>query len=606
MTSSPFRLRLSPLPPGYVYGMRQPSVSVTLQLTGLSVFAVEPAQETLSEVFLISAEEITPLRYLAEQNRMPVLDPLMQHAFALTRHLLGEGGVPAFETEVIHRVVPLGGTSDNYEVYFRAPAIDHLPRNHFAAAYFHALSILWHFTGGEVDQAAFKSQCDALLKRYVGPLRSALNRGLSSLPVLREAYNRQVPITHLGEGMFQLGTGCHGRLISRSATDRDPAIAANIAGKKDLSHAIFRDIGVPVADCVRVQNRDEAIRAARKLGFPVVVKPSDQERSTGVHLELQGDQAVGDAYDAARELSARILVQRHVAGHCARLVTFQGQFVFGYTRHPAGVEGDGSRSIRALVTAFNEAFHRKARHLRSKPLPFDDAALACLSEQGLHPDDVLEAGQLAFLRRFNLPDYAAHNEIITKTVHPENAALAERLSRALRLESAGIDLISTDPTRPWFETGAVVTEINFQPQIGENTARTNLAAMFPEDAPTTIPIDCFVGGKAALQAARAHLAALDTTAMLTSHNLTLDAEGKTYPLAGRNDVFARSVALLRDPAVERLVVVVQTDALLRTGTPFPGNVTVTRVDSNVRSQAKPNGRISADTLTLLIETLEGR
>lgn len=588
--------------------MGQPSVDLTIAFERPTQFAMQDAQTALSEMFLLSPEDYPEVRTLSKSDVQPPLRELLQCSCGLARHLMQEGGIPAFTPEVIQRIVTPEDDPSRVQVQLRIAAIDQLQREKLAAAYYFAFNIIWLFTNPELDLKDVKTAADALQDQYIKPLRSTLNRGLSTKPLLKEAFQRGIPITHLGGGYFQLGIGECARVISKSATDRDAALGANIASQKDFAQGLLQGIGAPVADAILAKDSDAAVEAAQRLGFPVVVKPADLERSQGVFLDLDTEDSVRHAFDAVRELSSRILVQRRIPGHCHRLVTFQGRFVFGYTRHPAGVEGDGEKTVRDLVQAFNDAHYRKARHLQTKPIPFDDEALACLRNQGVGPDDIPEKGGVVFLRDANLMDFAAYNEIVTDKVHPENIAMVERVSRFFRLESAGIDLISTDPARPWYQTGGAITELNFQPQIGENTARENLAAMFPEKASATIPIECFVGGKAAMRAGTRRLAALaaqDANVVLTSHDTTLNSEGKAHHLAGINGLFSRCSALLRDPQVSVLVVVVQTDEFLRSGPPFNGKVAVTRIDSGVCSHTNPSNRVHENVVQRLLDVLKG-
>jgi cyanophycin synthetase len=608
MSSKLFKFSISTKPAGYALGMDQTSTVLACDLTPPSVFLIEAAKAALSELFQTAVDERLSLKAAEHPILDKALDDFLKCSFSLARHLLQEGGVPAFAPEEVLQISKIKGSASDYSVQFRAPTIDHLPRESFAAVYIHAFNFNWNFTGRATDRKALKTAADALSTGIVEPLRRALKRGVSTRFVLREAYDRRVPITHLGSGVFQLGTGKYARLITKSATDRDSTIGSNIALEKEQAQILFRDTGVPIAETFAVADSEAAVEAARKLGFSVVLKPANLDRSEGVFVDLETEEAVRDAYDAAQELSPKILVQRRIAGHCHRLVAFQGRFVFGYTRHPASVEGDGTHSVQQLIEAFNDDHYGKAKHLQAKPLPFDHEALVCLQSQGYTFDDVLPKEKVVFLRRANVPEFAGHNEIITQKVHPENISLVERLSRLFRLESAGIDLISTDVSRPWFETAGAVTEINFQPQIGANTARANIAAMFPSDEPSTIPIECFVGGQGAMRAGRRRLAALADKGMpsaLTSHDVSLDHQGKVIHMADMGGIFARCSALLKDPNVERLIVVVQTDELLISGPPFKGNVTINRIDSAVVSQSDQRKSISSVMLSRLLKALNG-
>lgn len=602
------KISVSKLPPGYAFDMGQPSIGISIILDGLSHFSTAAAHDALSEVFELSSDGIPPLGFLEPPDLPAYIIDFLQCGFALARSLLQEIGLPAFAQEKIHSVLRLHGTQSAYRLQFNAPAIENFDRTHIAAAYSNSLRLMSIFSAQTPDRKAFKASADALAENFVIPLRPKLGRGLSTKHILNEAFNRGIPITHLGHGTYQLGFGIHGRIINKSATDADSALGANTSKRKDVSEAWFKSIGVPVPETRSVRDVEDAVVRAREIGFPVVLKPADLDRSEGVFLELSTEEEVRAAYEQARKLSPNILVQSEIPGHCHRLVTFKGKFVFAYSRLPAAVVGDGESSIRTLVEQSNQKHWKKAKHLQTRPLPFDDVAFQCLAEQGFGPDDVLEPKKVVFLRNKNVLDFAAHNEIVTDTVHPENKALVERLAKLFRLESVGADLISTDPTRPWYETGAAITEINFQPQVGGNTARSNFDAMFPEGSRGLIPIECFVGGQNAMETARKRLGALaadNVQAALTSHDISLDSRGNPMHLAHMSGLRDRCSVFLRDPEIEALIVVVQTDEFAISGPPFYGDVEVIHVDNDVHRVAEPSERLSEAVLAQLPRVLQG-
>jgi cyanophycin synthetase len=559
----------------------------------------------LQNTFNIFKQKTSNLKYNSLKISQDAL-LYFDRSFCLARHLLQESGMPAFSTEVIHHFDLTDEGTNGFRLICNVPVMQYVYRKHIAAAYEHGLKLMW--LAAAEDYAALKQKADELLETFIGPMRRSLGRGLSTRPLLQEAHRRGLPIDHLGYGVYQLGTGARSRIISKSATDRDSSIGAMIAQQKDWAEIWFKSVGVPVAQTIAVLDADAAVAAARKIGFPAVVKPANLERSEGVSLDLATDEDVRAAFERARTQSTRILVQSRIAGHCHRLVAFRGKFVFGYSRLPAAIKGDGKNTTRELIESANFLNSQRARHMQSKPLPLDDETLSCLRTQGLTADDILDEGRLAFLRVNNVPGYPGHNEVITDTVHPENIALVERLARVFRLESVGVDFVSTDPARPFHENGAAITEVNFQPQIGENTARHNLNAMFPDGELGAIPVECFVGGDRAMKLARHRLAELASSKLnvaLTSHALSLDTQAMPYRLAGVQGLRERCIAFLRDPAIEALIVVVQTDEFLRTGPPFMHNVRVIHVDTDVRGQYDAKERIGSSAVADLLQALAG-
>jgi hypothetical protein len=59
---------------------------------------------------------------------------------------------------------------------------------------------------------------------------------------------------------------------------------------------------------------------------------------------------------------------------------------------------------------------------------------------------------------------------VSSRIHPENIALAIHAAKVLRLELAGVDLISTDISQPYHANGACINEVNYAPVLGRTHA----------------------------------------------------------------------------------------------------------------------------------------
>ena len=93
---------------------------------------------------------------------------------------------------------------------------------------------------------------------------------------------------------------------------------------------------------------------------------------------------------------------------------------------------------------------------------------------------------------------------------------------------------------------------------------------------------------------------------LTSHNFTLGPDGMEQRVFGRVGLFDRCSALLMDPDVTTLVVVVQTDELLFTGPPFRENVKSFVVDMDIKQSSNPSQTIPEQILQPLKNALHGK
>ncbi|TME99481.1 MAG: hypothetical protein E6I42_12225, partial [Chloroflexi bacterium] len=130
--------------------------------------------------------------------------------------------------------------------------------------------------------------------------------------------------------------------------------------------------GIPTARGNVAANADAAVKAARSMGFPVVLKNGDEGAlhktdTGGVHLNLNTEQSVGAAANRLREGGAKtILVQAQVRGGVEMIVALQtdpalGAFVLvglggvlteitnDASMRPAGLlEGEGGEMLNEL------------------------------------------------------------------------------------------------------------------------------------------------------------------------------------------------------------------------------------------------------------------
>ena len=89
--------------------------------------------------------------------------------------------------------------------------------------------------------------------------------------------------------------------------------------------------------------------AAKRIGYPVVVKPLDGNHGRGVCLDLQDEDDVREAFPIAEEQSRRgwVIVESFVTGKDYRCLIIDGRMAAIAERVPAHVIGDGTQHRRA-------------------------------------------------------------------------------------------------------------------------------------------------------------------------------------------------------------------------------------------------------------------
>lgn len=116
---------------------------------------------------------------------------------------------------------------------------------------------------------------------------------------------------------------------------------------------VLRVAGLPAPIHGLVTAESDAISAAKKIGYPVVIKPSDRDRGEGVTVDVSDEAGLQLAFAHAKESSRskQVIVERQVAGVCHRLFVANDKLLYAVKRHPMSVTGDAQHTIQELVDA---------------------------------------------------------------------------------------------------------------------------------------------------------------------------------------------------------------------------------------------------------------
>ncbi|MGH2681761.1 MAG: cyanophycin synthetase [Actinomycetota bacterium] len=331
--------------------------------------------------------------------------------------------------------------------------------------------------------------------------------GPSTQAIIDEAAARDIPYIRLNEQSFvQLGQGAYQRRIRATMTSLTPALAVDIAGDKKLTNQLLASAGLPTPRSETVRSEDEAVAAARRIGFPVVVKPLDGNHGRGVSLDVRIERDARKGFKRARDESRRgiVVVESFVQGNDYRVLVIGGRMVAIAQRVPAHVTGDGKRTVAELVEATNQDPRRGIGHEKVlTKIKIDDAAIELLKKQGYALDDVPEEGAVVNLAATGNMSTGGISIDRTFEAHEENVEIAEEAARVVGLDVAGIDFLTPDISQPVRETGGAIVEVNAAPGFRMHTHPTEgepqyvanpvIDLLFPQGTPSRIPIIAVTG-----------------------------------------------------------------------------------------------------------------
>ncbi|MEO5629699.1 MAG: cyanophycin synthetase, partial [Thermomonas sp.] len=138
-------------------------------------------------------------------------------------------------------------------------------------------------------------------KRALGP---------STASLVRAAEDRGIPWLRLNQqSLVQLGHGKYQQRIQATITGRTPHIAVELASDKEETNKILASLGLPVPRQVLVTSQTDALKAARHLAEPVVLKPYNGNHGRGITINITADDDIRAGFQAAQEHSLSVIVE---------------------------------------------------------------------------------------------------------------------------------------------------------------------------------------------------------------------------------------------------------------------------------------------------------
>ena len=440
-------------------------IQVTFKLPDSSSLGFRQLHGWLVDALEISDPSLTSLaEYRVEREPQIYLD----YVFSLSENLFQQCYIPVFEPPKVVAIAQAKQDPSVYQVVFKFNEVEMLASD----MYTHIFNMSFKLCSWMSENDLTTNNKTILYKRIyeniIKPLRSKMPIGKSNIPVLRVAHEKGIPIRHLGIGVFKLGWGSKARFLDKSVTEDDSVIASQLTHSKFNAVRILRKAGLPVPVHELVESEQSALKAANRIGYPVVVKPNDLDRGEGVSVDITDDAALSKAFEISQAVAPnkQVLIEKQADGVCHRVFISKGRLLYAVKRSPISIVGDGQHTVQELVKAETDYQRLRPSWLRSEMQPMDDMARKAIAGAGYTLDSVPELGAFVPLRRIESTQWGGIDDEVSSDIHPENLRIAIDAANIFGLNAAGVDIITSDITKPWFETNAIINEVNFSPLLG--------------------------------------------------------------------------------------------------------------------------------------------
>jgi cyanophycin synthetase len=424
----------------------------------------------------------------------------------------------------------------------------------------------------------------AELEENVIKVAERLAYGPSTGAIVSEAERRNIPVLRLDpkRSLVQLGHGVHQKRLWATVTSRTSNISVDIAANKELTNRLLQEVGIPVPRGQIVRNADDAVRAANRIVYPVVIKPLDGNHGRGVCINLKSDDEVRKLFPVAEGESRAGIVQveSYVTGRDYRILVINNQVVAVAERVPAHVVGDGAHTVEELIDITNLDPRRGIGHEKILTrINVDTQTLETLQRQGIGLDDVPEPEQLVMLKQTGNMSTGGTSIDRTDDIHPDNVEIARQAAMVVGLDIAGIDFITADIAESVRVTGGAIVEVNAGPGFRMHTNPTDghprhvgravVDMLFPPGSTSRVPIVAVTGtnGKTTTVRMISHImkTAARRVGMTTTDGIYIDG---TQILAGDMSGPQSAQMVLKNPTIDYAVLETARGGILRSGLGF--------------------------------------
>lgn len=346
------------------------------------------------------------------------------------------------------------------------------------------------------------------LDDFLNQIRPKLKPKAAQVATLTAADRRGIPIERISgdRQLIALGTGRHRHHVINHAASTTAVVGRPLTSNKHLTSALLSRAGIPVPRSLLASTAQDAVNAARGIGFPVVMKPLARNHSRGVFVDIRTERQVESLFPSvlSEGNGHPVLVEQHLQGNDYRILVVGGEVAAVLERVPGTVTGDGVATIEELIDRENMKPERYPEQLdRGWPIEIDRYLLETLDRLGYTLQSVPASRRPVRLQQVPNLSGGGYPEDRTDLIHDHNAKAVTQAAAVLGLDIAGIDLIIPDIEQSLYDTGGGIVEVNsgpaystsLHPMVGtpRDIGASVMSMLYPGNRAFSVPVVAAMG-----------------------------------------------------------------------------------------------------------------
>jgi D-alanine-D-alanine ligase-like ATP-grasp enzyme len=266
------------------------------------------------------------------------------------------------------------------------------------------------------------------------------------------------------------------RSLRMYSLDLNHIASSDIARDKDYAKFFMKKRGYTVApgrtvfsdawaEALKSNNKiPQALTYAKKLGYPLIIKPNSKSQGVGVCLVHNKRELVSALHEVFKGDRVAI-VEKYLPGRDYRIVVLDKEIISAYERIPLSVVGDGKSSIINLLKEKQRNFIKSGRDTK---INLKDRRIKLkLRSLGLTLSSILPKDEKVYLLDNANLSTGGDSKDVTSTIHPKFKKIAVELTRDMGLRISGVDIMVTegDITKNPKNCSYYIIEINAAPGL---------------------------------------------------------------------------------------------------------------------------------------------
>jgi len=270
--------------------------------------------------------------------------------------------------------------------------------------------------------------------------------------------------------LFSLSSSSRTHYFFRTRGDLVTNEAVEIGSDKFQTKKVLTTQNIPVPkgrSFDQQADRSTIVAYAESLGYPVVIKPIDGSFGRGVFTNVMSEAELVEGLNYIRTIleTEELVVEKHITGKEYRIYVVNDQVVGAINRIPANIEGDGLRTISALIKEKNKQRDLNPR-LFSCPIVVNDELNGFIELKGYTINEVPKKGEIIYLNNTsNISQGGDSIDVLDELPNEIKQTAIEALQAIPGLDHGAVDLI-IDQNETDISMAGTVLELNPTSQIG--------------------------------------------------------------------------------------------------------------------------------------------